>query len=236
MPSPLLISKVLDYTISFSFYCNFPSFLLDSAQGAGILPIDVEEQKIDILTFTGHKGLYGPQGTGGFYLRPGLELRSLIEGGTGSLSEAIIQPEFLPDKFESGTPNTPGIAGLAAGVRFVLDTSLEAIRHHELQLMAQLTDGLKDITGVTLYGPEDNLRRTSVLSLNLKGLECGELSFALDERFGIITRSGLHCAPLAHQTIGTLQQGTCRVSLSYFNSREEITFFLEAMRKLSSEL
>ncbi|MCR6545194.1 aminotransferase class V-fold PLP-dependent enzyme [Dehalobacterium formicoaceticum] len=211
-------------------------FLLDSAQSAGILPIDVEEENIDILTFTGHKGLFGPQGTGGFYLRPGLEIRSLIEGGTGSLSETIIQPEFLPDKFESGTLNTPGIAGLGAGVGFILETGLSAIRQHELQLMNYLMDGLSEVSGLTLYGPKDSHKKTSVLSLNLAGMECGELSFALDERFGIITRSGLHCAPLAHKTIGTLQQGTCRVSLGYFTTQEEITFFLDAMRKLSTEI
>lgn len=208
-------------------------FLVDSAQGAGIIPINVSEQNIDILAFTGHKGLCGPQGTGGFYIRPGLEIRSLIEGGTGSSSDKTVHPNFLPDKFESGTPNTPGIAGLGAGVNFILETGLEAIRRHEMELMEMMIGELKQMQGVAIYGPADSQRQTSVLSINLAGLECGELSFLLDEKFGIITRSGMHCAPLAHQTIGTLRQGTCRVSLSYFTTQEEIEAFLGAMMKLS---
>ncbi|MEL7564109.1 MAG: aminotransferase class V-fold PLP-dependent enzyme [Dehalobacterium sp.] len=210
-------------------------FLVDSAQGAGIIPISVSEQNIDILAFTGHKGLFGPQGTGGFYIRPGLEIRSLIEGGTGSFSEKTEQPDFLPDKFESGTLNTPGIAGLGAGVNFILNAGLDTIRRHEMDLMKMMIEGLKQIPGVTIYGPADSQRQTSVLSINLAGLECGELSFLLDEKFGIITRSGMHCAPLAHKTIGTLNQGTCRISLSYFNKQEEIEAFLNAMKKLSKE-
>ncbi len=211
-------------------------FLVDSAQGAGNIPIDVIEQNIDILTFTGHKGLYGPQGTGGFYIRPGLEIRTLVEGGTGSLSAETRQPDFFPDKFESGTPNTPGIAGLGAGVNFIQKTGFKAIRQHEKKLMDILLDGLQDIQGVAIYGPRDSHRQTPVVSLNLAGLECGELSFLLDENFGIMTRSGLHCAPLAHQTIGTLSRGTCRVSLSYFTTREDIETFLEAIRKISRAL
>jgi len=211
-------------------------FMVDSAQGAGLIPIDVSEQNIDILAFTGHKGLFGPQGTGGFYLRPGLEIRSLIEGGTGSSSDKTVQPSFLPDKFESGTPNTPGIAGLGEGVNFILKSGLAAIQRHERELMDMMIEGLKQIPRVIIYGPADSKRQTSVLSLNLKGLECGELSFLLDERFGIITRSGLHCAPLAHDTIGTLRQGTCRLSISCFTKQEEILAFLEAITQLSKEV
>jgi cysteine desulfurase family protein len=209
-------------------------FLVDSAQSAGNLPMDVIEQRIDILAFTGHKGLYGPQGTGGFYIRPGLQIRTQIEGGTGSLSSETWQPDFLPDKFESGTPNTPGIAGLGAGIEFIQKTGLTAIRQHERALMDLMIAGLKDIRGITIYGPADSRRQTSVLSFNLAGLDCGELSFLLDKDFGIITRSGLHCAPLAHKTIGTQDQGTCRASLSYFNTREEIEAFLEALKIMST--
>lgn len=208
-------------------------FLVDSAQGAGSIPLDVLEQNIDVLSFTGHKGLFGPQGTGGFYLRPGLEIRPLIEGGTGSLSAETWQPDFLPDKFESGTPNTPGIAGLGAGVDFIQKTGLTAIRQHEKILTEMMIDGLQDIPGVTIYGPADSSRQISVLSFNLAGLECGEVSFLLENNFGIITRSGMHCAPLAHKTIGTFNQGTCRVSSSYFTTREEIEIFLEAIFKIS---
>jgi len=207
-------------------------FMVDSAQGAGNIPIDVQEQNIDVLAFTGHKGLFGPQGTGGFYLCPGLEIQPLIEGGTGSLSSETWQPDFLPDKFESGTPNTPGIAGLGAGINFIQKTGLTAIREHEKKLMDMLIDGLSSIRGVTIYGPGDSQLQTPVLSFNLAGLECGELSFLLDENFGIITRSGMHCAPLAHKTIGTLSQGTCRVSLGYFTTREDIELLLEAIEKI----
>lgn len=210
-------------------------FVVDSAQSAGVIPIDIKEQNIDILTFTGHKSLFGPQGTGGFYIRPGLEIRSLIEGGTGSYSEETVQPDFLPDKFESGTPNTPGIAGLGAGVNFILEKGLAAIRQHEMELMKGLIDGLQQIQGVTIYGPADNQKQTTLLSMNLAGVECGELGFLLENNFGIITRSGLHCAPLAHKTIGTLHQGTCRISLSYFSTREDIETFLEGMMRLSNE-
>ncbi len=177
-------------------------FLVDAAQTAGILPIDVQEQRIDLLAFTGHKGLFGPQGTGGLYIRPGLELRPLKEGGTGSLSEQVDQPDFLPDKYESGTPNTPGIAGLGAGVQFIAETGMEQIQHHEQRLGEMLVDGLGEIDGIVVYGPEDSNHRLAVVSFNIEGLDCGEIGFALDQD-GIIARSGLHCAPLAHRTIGT---------------------------------
>ncbi len=208
-------------------------FLVDSAQSAGNVPINVEEQNIDILTFTGHKGLFGPQGTGGFYIRPGLEIHSLIEGGTGSLSAETRQPDFLPDKLESGTPNTPGIAGLGAGVDFIQKTGLTAIQQHEKVLINMLIDGLKKIRGITIYGPANSERQVAVLSFNLAGLACGALSFLLDENYGISTRSGMHCAPLAHKTIGTLNQGTCRVSPSYFTTHKDIEMFLEAIFKIS---
>ncbi|MGI5822625.1 MAG: aminotransferase class V-fold PLP-dependent enzyme [Dethiobacteria bacterium] len=209
-------------------------FVVDAAQGAGNIPLDVQEQNIDVLAFTGHKGLFGPQGTGGFYIRPGLKIRPLIEGGTGSSSTETRQPDFLPDKYESGTPNTPGIAGLGAGVNFIQKTGLTVIQEHEKNLMDRLISGLQSIRGITIYGPADSRRQTPVLSLNLAGLECGELSFLLDENFGIITRSGMHCAPLAHKTIGTLGQGTCRVSLSYFTTKEDVDIFLEAILKIGN--
>lgn len=208
-------------------------FMVDSAQTAGVLPIDVEKLNIDILAFTGHKGLLGPQGTGGLYIRPGLEVRSLIEGGTGSLSEHVYQPDFFPDKFESGTPNTPGLAGLRAGVKYILETGTEEIRRHEQQLTDLLLSGLQEIKEVSLYGPCDSRRQTAVISCNVAGMDCGELSYLLDKKYNIIGRSGLHCAPMAHRTIGTLQQGACRLSPGFFNTNEDIGQVVKAFSEIS---
>ncbi len=208
------------------------AFMVDAAQTAGVLPINVAEDKIGILAFTGHKGLLGPQGTGGIYIDPEISIRPLKEGGTGSLSEYLEQPELMPDMLESGTLNTPGIAGLGAGVNFILEQGLNRIRVHEQNLTSQLIDGLSQIKGVKLYGPNNSQKQTAVLSFNLAGMDCGELSSSLDYEFGIITRSGLHCAPLAHQTIGTLQSGSCRLSPGYFTSQEDIIYVLKAIEQL----
>lgn len=209
------------------------AFLVDAAQSAGILPIDVEEQGIDMLAFTGHKGLLGPQGTGGLYVRPGIILEPLIEGGTGSLSEELDQPLFMPDRLESGTQNGPGIAGLLAGVRFIKEVGMDNIRRHEQKLTRCLLDGLKEIPGVTVYGPDDETKRTAVVAFNIEGIDCGEVSLQLDYRYGIVTRSGLHCAPLAHRTIGTLEQGACRISPGYFNTIEDVELAVRAVRELA---
>ena len=218
-------------------------FLVDAAQTAGILPIDVMQQQIDLLAFTGHKGLFGPQGTGGLYIGPGLDVRPLKEGGTGSLSEQLDQPDFLPDKYESGTPNTPGIAGLGAGVQFVMETGLEQIRRHEQQLSQMLIDGLREIGAapagghpggaVTVYGHQDSSRRLAVVSFNVEGMDCGEVSFALDQE-GIVARSGLHCAPLAHRTIGTGRRGACRFSPGFFNTPGEIEQAIRAVHSIAA--
>ena len=204
-------------------------FMVDSAQTAGVLPLDVAECHIDLLAFTGHKCLLGPQGTGGLYVGPGVEIEPLKEGGTGSLSEELNQPAFMPDHLEAGTPNTPGIAGLGAGVGFILSTGLENIRSHERRLTEVLIRGLQGIDGVNIYGPLDVERRTAIVSFNIEGMDCGEVSMRLDHEYGIITRSGLHCAPLAHRTLGTLQQGTCRLSPGYFSTDMEIEKVLRAV-------
>ena len=208
-------------------------FMVDAAQTAGVLPVDVEEHKIDILAFTGHKGLLGPQGTGGLYIRPSLEIQTFIEGGTGSLSEQVYQPDFMPDKFESGTPNTPGIAGLGAGVKFIQETGIETIRRHEQALTDLLIRGLKEIPGVILYGPGDSERQVAVVSFNIEGRDCGEVSFLLDQRHGIQCRSGLHCAPLAHQTLGTVKSGACRISPGFFNTADDINKAIRAVCEIA---
>ena len=208
-------------------------FMVDSAQTAGVLALDVEEQNIDILCFTGHKGLLGPQGTGGIYVRPGVEIRPLKQGGTGSLSEFLEHPEFLPDLLESGTPNTPGITGLLAGAEFIKKTGIENIRKHEQRLTGYLLEGLKEIRGLIIHGPADADRQTAVVPFNIDGMDCGEISMNLDYEFGIVTRSGLHCAPLAHRTIGSFERGACRLSPGYFNTEDDIRKVIEAVHTIA---
>jgi cysteine desulfurase family protein len=205
-------------------------FCVDAAQTAGMLPIDVSEMQVDLLAFTGHKSLYGPQGTGGLYIRAGLEesIRPLLAGGTGSQSEYEHQPDFMPDKFESGTLNTVGIAWLGAGVAFVQAHGGE-IRATESRITKLFLDGLKSIHGVNLYGPGDPDRQIPVVSFNIDGVSPSEAALALDERFGIMSRPGLHCAPAAHRTIGTFPGGTVRFSFGYFNTESEIDHALEAI-------
>ncbi|MGI6549418.1 MAG: aminotransferase class V-fold PLP-dependent enzyme [Syntrophomonadales bacterium] len=208
-------------------------FMVDSAQTAGLLSLDVEEYCIDLLAFTGHKGLLGPQGTGGLYVRPGIKIEPLKEGGTGSLSEELAQPQFMPDHLESGTPNTPGIAGLGAGLDFLHSVGLENIRNHEKRLTEVLIRGLQEIDRVVVYGPIEADQRTAVVSFNIEGVDCGEVSLKLDHEYGIVTRSGLHCAPLAHRTIGTLIQGSCRLSPGYFSTEEDIEKTIQAVYRIA---
>jgi len=211
--------------------------LVDAAQTAGAYPIDVEADHIDLLGFTGHKALCGPMGTGGLYIGPRVDLERfepLIRGGTGSRSELEEQPDFLPDMCESGTANAVGLAGLGAGVRFVLEQGMEKIRRHEEALTAQLIKGLKAVPGVTLYGGHDVARQMATVSFNVGGLEPSEVGFQLDEEYGILCRVGLHCAPSAHKTIGTFPTGTVRFGLSYFNTKEEVEAALRAVREIAT--
>jgi cysteine desulfurase / selenocysteine lyase len=209
--------------------------IVDAAQTAGTLPIHVNEMGIDLLAFTGHKSLLGPPGTGGLYIRQGLEAKipPLMAGGTGSRSEFEEQPDFLPDKYEAGTPNTVGLAGLGAGVAWILARGIGAVRAHEEALTGRFLNGLKDIAGVRLYGPADPARQTALVSFNIDGLMPSEVALELDERFGILSRPGLHCAPAAHRTIGTFPQGTVRFGFGFFNTEEEIDAALAALRELA---
>jgi cysteine desulfurase/selenocysteine lyase len=218
--------------------------LVDAAQTAGAYPIDVEADHIDLLGFTGHKALCGPMGTGGLYIGPRVDLKRLEplkRGGTGSRSELEEQPGFLPDMCESGTANTVGLAGLGAGVRFVLEQGVEKIRRHEEELTAQLIKGLKAIpstgsgqrSGVILYGGHDATRQTATVSFTITGLEPSEVGLQLDEEYGIMSRVGLHCAPSAHKTIGTFPTGTVRFALSYFNTEEEVEAAVRAVREMA---
>jgi len=209
--------------------------IVDAAQTAGVQPICVDEMGIDLLAFTGHKSLFGPPGTGGLYIRRGLEaqIRPLMTGGTGSRSEFEEQPLFLPDKFEAGTPNTIGLAGLAAGVSWILARGVDAIRAREEALAGRFTRGLMEIPGIDLYGPSGPSRRTSIVSFNIAGLMPSEAAQELDERFAIMSRPGLHCAPAAHRTIGTFPTGTIRFGFGVFNTEAEIDAALEAVRALA---
>ena len=211
-------------------------FMLDAAQTAGIYDIDVKNMNIDMLAFPGHKGLMGPQGTGGLYISESLDVLQMKEGGTGSRSEELEQPVVVPDRYESGTPNTAGIVGLGAGVGFILEKGTAAIREHEEELTAMLLQGLGQIKGVKIYGPANPRFQAGVVSINIGDGDSGEISYILDRSYDIATRSGLHCSPLAHRTIGTFDQGTVRFSVGYFNTRKDIEAALRAVEEIAAEM
>jgi cysteine desulfurase family protein len=209
-------------------------FMIDAAQSAGVIPIDVEKSKIDMIGFAGHKGMLGPQGTGGIYICEGLEnkLHALKQGGTGSDSELEIHPDFLPDKFESGTKNTPGLAGVVAGLEFIQKTGIEKIHQHEMNLTERLTRGLEGIDEVVIYGPRDPQKQTAVVSFNILGMEPSDVSYSMDHDYEIMTRVGLHCAPSAHKTIGSAPKGTIRLSMGYFSTEKEVDYTLNSIKKI----
>lgn len=211
-------------------------FLVDAAQTAGCWPIDVQTDTIDLLAFTGHKSLLGPMGTGGIYIGPRVpveEFEPLTQGGTGSHSEFEQQPGFLPDKYESGTSNAVGLAGLGAGVRFVLETGVDRIRSHEVQLAQQLLEGLASVDNVTVYGPQDASLQMATVSLNVSGMEPSDVALRLDEEYGIMCRPGLHCSPSAHRTIGTFPNGTVRFALGLFSTAEEVARATQAVSEIA---
>lgn len=210
---------------------------VDAAQSAGNLTINVLRDNIDFLVFTGHKSLNGPQGTGGFYIRKGLEtlISPLERGGTGSRSEFEEHPDFMPDRFESGTPNTIGIAGLGAGAAHVAAIGIDTVRKHEISVTELFLDGISSIKGIKIYGDMNPQRRTALVSFTIEGLSPSEISFELDERFNIMSRPGLHCAPSAHRTIGTFPDGTVRFSFGMFTNKEEIRTAINAIETISRE-
>jgi len=207
--------------------------LVDVAQTAGCFPVDVEAMNISLLAFTGHKGLMGPQGTGGLYVAPGLEPAPLIRGGTGSNSELEEQPNIWPDVHESGTPNVVGLAGLRAGVEFVMEQGVEKVREHEGRLFEAFWEGACRLPGVNLYGPPDWKDRVAVVSLTLEGQDPAWVGHKLDRDFGVMVRVGLHCAPSAHKSIGTFPTGTVRVAFGFFNTLKDVGVVLEALETLS---
>lgn len=207
--------------------------LVDAAQTAGVLPIDVERMGIHMLAFPGHKGLLGPQGTGGLYIHPELDLVPLMHGGTGSQSESHEQPSVRPDRYEAGTPNTPGIAGLNEGVKFVLKETVEAIRTKEEKLTGQMMAGLLNIPGVRVLGPGLGKERAGIVSFLMDEADSSEIAFILDQQYDIAVRSGYHCSPLAHGTAGTLQTGAVRASVGYFTTEEEVEALIQAVRNIA---
>ncbi len=214
-------------------------FLLDAAQTLGEVPMDVEQLGVDLLAAPGHKGLLGPLGTGVLYLRPGVEqqVASLRQGGTGSRSDQDWQPELLPDKFESGNLNVPGIAGLGAGADWLLERGVDLVRQHGLALLGRLWARLGEIGGITVFGPTDLQQRVPLVSLTLAGIDPQELAAVLDSSYRIQGRAGLHCAPLMHRHLGTLQRGgTLRLSLGPMNTLEQVEQVAEALDDIARQL
>jgi cysteine desulfurase family protein len=207
-------------------------FLVDAAQTAGVLQLKPLDTGIDMIAFPGHKGLYGPQGTGGLYISPEIDLEPMIYGGTGSQSDAIEQPSVRPDRYESGTLNTPGIAGLAAGVEYVLQENVLKLYMHKWELTQRLMIGLAKVEGLKILGPPIGHPRTGIVSFQASWIDCSELAFILDHHFQIAVRAGYHCTPLAHITAGTLEEGAVRASFSNFNTTEEVDSFVDAIKQV----
>lgn len=211
-------------------------FIVDGSQTAGAYPIDVQKAGIDILAFTGHKSLMGPQGTGGLYVAPGVEVKPLKVGGSGVDSYNHEHPKAMPTRLEAGTQNGHGIAGLHGALTFIQRETVEKIHAKEMELLSKLMNSLKDTPNLILYGSKDLRKKTAVLSVNIKGVSSSKVGELLERRYGILTRTGAHCAPLMHEAMGTKTQGAVRLSLSYFTTEEEIESAASALKELAKEL
>jgi len=208
-------------------------FLVDAAQTAGVVPIDVQEMCIDLLAFPGHKSLLGPTGTGALYVRSGVEINPWREGGTGGNSADEIQPREWPFYLEGGTPNVLGLAGLGAGLQFLEDRGLAAIHRHEVELTERLALRLDELPGVTIYGHRDFTCRVGTLSFNLGAMSSSDVGNILDTSFDIAIRPGMHCAPYIHRALGTFPEGAVRVSPGLFNTADEIDRFASALQEVA---
>ncbi|MBF1294958.1 MAG: aminotransferase class V-fold PLP-dependent enzyme [Parvimonas sp.] len=206
-------------------------YLVDAAQSIGVLDIDVQDMNINLLAFPGHKALFGPMGTGALYIKEGIKVKPLKQGGTGSYSHSIDQPELYPDSLESGTPNGVGIIALGKGIDFINQVGIENIRNHEISLKNHFIDLLKDNDDIILYGTLDD-RQGAVVSLNVKNMDSSEVSYILSDEFDIYTRPGFHCAPLAHKSLGTDELGAIRFSFGYFNTIEEVEQCANALKNI----
>lgn len=212
-------------------------FILDASQTAGVFDIDMEKMGIDVLCFTGHKSLMGPQGTGGICVREGISIRPLMAGGSGTHSYSEIHPTDMPEALEAGTVNGHGIAGLHAALEFIKETGMETIRGREQMLMGRFYQGVSGIPGVTVYGDFSHMDlHAPVVALNIRDYDSGEVSDGLAMDYGIYTRAGAHCAPLMHQVLGTVGQGAVRFSMSYYNTEEEMDQAVLAVREIAGSM
>lgn len=209
-------------------------FVVDTAQSAGTIPVDMKEAEIDFLAFTGHKGLLGPQGIGGFLISPDLDakMEPLIMGGTGSQSDRFEMPKSLPDKYESGTLNLPGIIGLHASLAYIKEQGVEKIHQKKMELTEYFLEQVKEFSNIRIVGKKGSKNRVAVVSLDFLNMDNAEAAFVLEQKYGIMTRVGLHCAPAAHRTLGTYPQGTVRFAFSAFNTTEEIDQCIQAFKVL----
>jgi len=206
--------------------------LLDAAQSAGAIKVDAQKLDVDFMAFAGHKSLLGPQGTGGLFIREGLKLKTLIEGGTGSDSTSLTMPENLPERFEAGTQNYPGIAGLNAALKHINSLGVDKIRAGELEIIEHALEGFATLPHVELYGPKSAADMTGVFAFNVKGQEPSAVAKRLDTEHGIMVRSGLHCAPLSHESIGTHNTGALRASIGYVTTKDDINALISALEKI----
>ena len=210
-------------------------FVADASQTAGVFPIDVQEMKIDILCFTGHKGLLGPQGTGGLYVKEGVEVKPLLTGGSGVQTYSKKHPAQMPTALEAGTLNAHGLAGLGAAVSYLQETGIDNIRRQEQELMWAFYEQVKEIPGIRIYGDFENRERCAIVTLNVRDYDSSEVSDALFMHYGISTRPGAHCAPLMHEALGTVEQGAVRFSFSHYNTMEEVNQAVNALKEIAEE-
>jgi cysteine desulfurase family protein len=225
------IKKIGDLAKKYSI-----KYLLDASQGAGTLDIDVDKMNIDLLAFTGHKCLLGPQGIGGIYISDDVNIKSFIEGGTGTDSYNLYQPDYMPELIESGTLNTPGIVGLNAGIKFINLIGKSKIRNHKQKLVSSIINGLEEFEEVEIYSKNDIDNNSGIVSFKIYDYNSSEIAYVLDKLYSISVRSGLHCAPLAHKTLGTFENGLVRVSFSYFNKIDEVEKILFSVKDLIKQI
>lgn len=212
---------------------NKISLLVDAAQTAGLVDIDVNEMGIDMLAGAGHKSLYGPTGTGFLYVSENIKLEPLYRGGTGSISESLIQPDFMPDMLETGTLNASGIVGLKAGINYIVEKDIQKLREKQQNMIAKLISEFSKIEEVKIFGSKDSKKRASAVSINIGDRDSQEITYLLSDKYDIATRGGKHCAPLAHKRMGTLEQGMVRISISSFTTDEEINSVINAVKELA---